>query len=338
MINKSQKEIMATWKSAEMTVSITCVAFNHEQYIEETLDSFLMQETNFPFEILINDDVSNDRTVEILKSYEEEFPDIVKPVYQTENQYSQGINTMAILFPYVTGKYVAYCDGDDYWIDKEKLQIQVDAMNEHPELDLCFHTTYEVINDEQTKVRGDYPDEITVFPAEKSILGHFGYIDTSAMMFTASMIKSLPEWFITASPGDYMSEVMGADRGGSLFINRTMSIYRTDTAEGWTAIELRKPTSERRASMEHFVAQLKVLNETLNLKYDDLFSQVIKNQYMSFITSVNNTNNIKQEVYSSHLESFSIIDKLKWHLLFKHQALIEFLKSIKTKLNKQVIT
>jgi glycosyltransferase involved in cell wall biosynthesis len=89
MINKTEKELMSNWKDKEqMMVSIACVAYNQDYCISETLDGFLMQETSFPFEILINDDASTDRTAEIIKEYEDKFPDIVKPVYQSENKFS----------------------------------------------------------------------------------------------------------------------------------------------------------------------------------------------------------------------------------------------------------
>ena len=197
MINKTEQQIMQYWNSDEIMVSITCVAFNHKNYMHTTLDSFLMQETSFPFEILINDDVSTDGTVEILKEYEEKYPNIVKPVYQTENQYSLGVNTMAILFPYIKGKYVAFCDGDDYWVDEKKLQIQVEQMEKHPEVDLSFHPSFKDVNGNRTEVMAKHANENKIFPVEQSIMGHGDFAETASMMFTSSLITSLPKWFDT---------------------------------------------------------------------------------------------------------------------------------------------
>ena len=122
-------------------VSISCVSFNHEAYIARALDSFLMQETDFPFEILVYDDASTDRTQAIIRDYEEKYPDLIKPYYQTENQYSQGKYNVEGYFNYprAKGKYIAMCDGDDYWTDKKKLQLQVDYMEAHPGCSMCFH-------------------------------------------------------------------------------------------------------------------------------------------------------------------------------------------------------
>lgn len=333
MIDKTEQQIMQNWKTDEMMVSITCVAFNHEAYIRTTLDSFLMQETTFPFEILINDDVSTDSTIEILKTYESKFPNIVKPVYQTENQYSKGINTMAILFPYIKGKYIAFCDGDDYWIDKEKLQIQVDAMELHPEVDLSFHASYKDVNGDRTEVMAKRSNGNKIFPVKYSILGHGDFAETASMMFTNSLISSLPSWFDRAMPGDYVSEVMGAERGGSLYIDRIMSAYRAGLEGGWTEAELRKSTEQRKESLSNIENQLNFLDDYLDKKYHQDFSTVIHNDRFDFISMVSNDINIKKEMYSQYKNDFSLVEKLKWHLLYKHQGLIELLKSIKLKLS-----
>ena len=331
MINKTEQEIMQHWQGDDMMVSITCVAFNHEDYMHTTLDSFLMQETQFPFEILINDDVSTDGTVEILKQYERKFPNIVKPVYQTENQYSQGVNTMAILFPLIKGKYVAFCDGDDYWVDEKKLQIQVEEMEKHPEVDLSFHPSYRDVADDRTEIMAKHANGNTIFPVEKSIMGHGDFAETASMMFTGSLISSLPKWFDTALPGDYVSEVMGAVRGGSLYIDRIMSVYRSGLEEGWTEGELKKSTEERREFLTNIDHQLNFLDEYLGKKYHKEFRQVYHNDIYDFVTTVNNDMRIKKEMYAQHKTDFSLKERLKWHLLYKHQNLITALKSIKDK-------
>ncbi len=333
MINKTEQEIMKNWQGYEIMVSITCIVFNHEDYMNTALDSFLMQDTSYPFEILINDDVSTDRTVEILKEYECKFPNIVKAVYQTENQFSQGINTMAILFPYIKGKYVAFCEGDDYWVDDKKLQIQIQEMEKHPEVDLSFHPSYKDVNGDRTEVMAKHANQNKIFSVKHSIKGHGDFAETASMMFTNSLISSLPKWFYTALPGDYVTEVMGAERGGSLYINRIMSVYRSGLEGGWTEGELRKSTEQRRESVNNIADQLKFLDNYLNNKYHKEFNNVIHNDRFDFISMVTNDINVKNEIYSLYKNDFSIFEKLQWHLLFKHQKLINTLKSIKLKIN-----
>src|SRR5665647_1282331 len=103
---------------SNILVSICCATFNHEKFIAYALDGFLMQKTNFAYEILINDDCSEDNTANILKDYNIRFPGVFKITFQAENQYSKGIKPFSqMLFPKVKGKYVALCEGDDYWTD-----------------------------------------------------------------------------------------------------------------------------------------------------------------------------------------------------------------------------
>jgi len=122
-------------------VSICCVIYNHAPFIRKCLDGFLMQETNFPIEILIHDDCSTDGTTEIIKEYSSKYPDLIFPLYETENQYSKPGRESMDFYNYrrAKGKYIAYCEGDDYWTDPLKLQKQVDFMETHNEYSVCFH-------------------------------------------------------------------------------------------------------------------------------------------------------------------------------------------------------
>ena len=136
MTNYIEKAIPVTeQKGDENTiplVSISCITYNQENYIRDAIEGFLMQRTTFPVEILIHDDASTDKTPEIVREYENKYPLLIKPIYQTENQYSKGIDPgVEFLFPRARGKFIAICEGDDYWIDPLKLQKQVDYLEEN---------------------------------------------------------------------------------------------------------------------------------------------------------------------------------------------------------------
>ena len=122
-------------------VSVCCVTYNHAQFIRKCLDGFLMQQTDFPIEILIHDDCSTDGTTEIIRGYEAKYPDLIFPLYEEENQYQQGKVAEIDFYNYrrACGKYIAYCEGDDYWTDPLKLQKQVDFMEANQEYSVCFH-------------------------------------------------------------------------------------------------------------------------------------------------------------------------------------------------------
>lgn len=144
---------MQNWNSEIPLVSISCITYNHEPYIAQTLDGFLMQKTDFPFEVLIHDDASTDRTADIIREYEAKFPKLIKPIYQKENQYSKGFTSVSATwnFPRAKGKYIALCEGDDYWIDENKLQMQVDFLENNPEYGMCFHDAV-VVNELENEV------------------------------------------------------------------------------------------------------------------------------------------------------------------------------------------
>ena len=122
--------------------SICSITYNHAPYIRHCLDGFLMQKTNFKYEIIIHDDASTDGTTEIIKEYAEKYPDLIMPVFQTENQYSKGLRGLFVkfVFPHAKGKYIALCEGDDFWIDPYKLQKQVEILEKDQNITLvCSH-------------------------------------------------------------------------------------------------------------------------------------------------------------------------------------------------------
>lgn len=124
-----------------MMVSICCVTFNHVDYIRQCLEGFMVQKTNFDYEVIINDDCSTDGTVDIIREFENKYPGKIRPIYHDENQWSKGIRNIlaTFVYPKARGKYYAVCEGDDYWTDPYKLQKQVDYLEAHPDTVMCFH-------------------------------------------------------------------------------------------------------------------------------------------------------------------------------------------------------
>lgn len=120
-------------------LSIWCLSYNHRDFISEAIESFLVQKTSFRFEIIIHDDASTDGTQEIIKDYQNKYPDIIKAIYQQKNQYSQGINPINAIYAMTKSKFIAFCEGDDYWDDMHKLQTQVVFLINHPQYVATFH-------------------------------------------------------------------------------------------------------------------------------------------------------------------------------------------------------
>ena len=125
--------------SKETLVSIRCITYNHESYIRDCLEGFVIQNTSFPFEAIVHDDASTDGTAAIIREYAEKYPDIIKPIYETENQYSKHDGSLRRIMDEAispSAKYIAICEGDDYWIDPLKLQKQADFLETHPDYGL----------------------------------------------------------------------------------------------------------------------------------------------------------------------------------------------------------
>lgn len=166
-------------------VSIITLAYNHEAYVSKCLDGFMMQKTTFPIEVLIHDDASNDKTASIIREYQNRFPEIIKPIFQEENQYRKGVFIgKQFLYPLVKGKYVALCEGDDYWTDPYKLQKQFDYMESHPDCSLCF--TNALIH----WYSGDRPD---------AVFAEFEERDYSGVELTEHWISPTASFFFKAT-------------------------------------------------------------------------------------------------------------------------------------------
>ncbi len=129
--------------SMQPTVIVWCLTYNQKGFIRDALDGFVMQQTNFPFEVVVHDDASTDGTTDIVMEYAERYPEIIKPMVETENQWQKGglKHIISIMNEqHRRGKYIAFCEGDDYWIDPNKLQRQVDFLESNPDYSMCFHS------------------------------------------------------------------------------------------------------------------------------------------------------------------------------------------------------
>lgn len=179
----------------EILVSVICLAYNHGEYIADALEGFTNQKTSFNFEVLIHDDASPDNTADIIRCYWERYPEIIKPIFQKENQHSKGVPIGAkYLFPHAKGKYIALCEGDDYWIDMYKLQKQVDFLENHPQYIGITHNTRYINapgNDINIKavLYGEEAD--SVFTLEKFVSGKGVAGHTSSYMYRNIYTKEL---------------------------------------------------------------------------------------------------------------------------------------------------
>lgn len=210
----------------ELMVTIHCLVYNHEPYLRQCLDGFVMQKTNFRFEAIVHDDASTDGSANIIREYAEKYPDTIKPIYEVENQYSKRDGSIRrIMNEHTHGKYVALCEGDDYWTDPLKLQKQVDFMEANPDYSLCFHNA--MILNERVEVK----ERITsccYFKGDQQIsteqLIEEWCIPTASILYRKASYDQLdlPKFF----SGDYTLELGLASVGKLHYIDRYMSVYR----------------------------------------------------------------------------------------------------------------
>lgn len=219
----------------EIMVSIICNAYNHERYIRDALEGFVMQKTSFSYEVLIHDDASTDSTADIIREYEARYPNLIKPIYQTENQYMKvsSINN-EFQYPRAMGKYIAICEGDDYWTDPYKLQKQVYLLEKYPNVDMCAHTS-SVLNAATGKIieQKKISNSPGIIPVECIILGGGGFVSTASLVFRKSMLECVPK-FRSILGLDYTLQINGALRGGMLYLPDDMSVYRSNVSASWT--------------------------------------------------------------------------------------------------------
>lgn len=210
-------------------VSIQCITYNHCPYIRQCLDGIIMQKTNFRYIAVIHDDASTDGTTEIVREYAKKYPDIILPIIQTENQYSKNLNNIRIAIDKrMTGKYIAACEGDDYWTDPLKLQKQVDFLETHPDYSMCFH---QAVRHYQN---GSHPDELYCSIEDKDYTGMEMYQSchrppTASLMMRRTVIESnVYKEFIkrNLSFGDIPFFLSCASNGKVRGMTDIMSVYR----------------------------------------------------------------------------------------------------------------
>ncbi|PWM79670.1 MAG: glycosyl transferase family 2 [Phascolarctobacterium sp.] len=296
-------------------VSVVCTCYNHGKYIREALDSILKQKTNFMFEVIVHDDASTDNSAEIIKEYYNNYPDIIVPILQTENQYSKNVRiNSTFIYPKVRGKYIALCECDDYWIDDTKLQKQVEYLESHAECSACIHSAYKV--DATTKkvlkqiVLSDVDRDFSI---NEAIEGLGSNAATNSFIFRSKYIPDFLKFYNmlpNTGVGDYLILVFLSILGKIHYKNEFMSVYRGNVNNSWTDIM-------RNSIFEH----IQYLNKHIEL-LNGLFD-IIPKEYHKILQQY-----ILKKEYSLALLKGNILTAKKYPCLYKYLTTKEKVKVI----------
>lgn len=238
-------------------VSVYCLTYNHGKTIRRALEGMVRQKTDFDFEVIVHDDASTDGTAAVIRKYAAKYPEIIRPVYQTQNQWSQGISIVETqIRPRVRGKYIAICEGDDYWTDSRKLQKQYDYMEAHPECTLCF-TNAVIRNDEEGTRRTFIPytkRDARQFDPDKEDYDlddfhRLTFIPTASFFFRTECYDELMRVGIPHCPVDDLRlRLFLTTQGYAHFINEKTCVYREggtgSMMAGWKKQDARKAMAD----------------------------------------------------------------------------------------------
>lgn len=328
----------------EIMVSICCLTYNHEKYIRKALDGFINQITNFKYEILIHDDCSTDNTVKIIKEYEKKYPELIKPIYQTQNQFSKGIRvSYTYQFPRAKGKYIALCEGDDYWTDCNKLQSQFDAMEKHSNCTFCTHIV-QYIDESGDFINTIQPEKTICLELGEGVISNKIFFDkiffkiiipfqTSSFFFKKEDIMEYSKTFLKTIAdikdfGDVPLSWYMLLKGDCYFINKTMSNYRKNSVSS-----ISKKLFDENYIVKHYndiILFLKKFNCFSNNTYDNQINKLIV-KYRFFILLANHEYRISlSSEYRDCFKTLSLKTKIKIYVY----AYVPFVRKIVNKIKK----
>lgn len=275
-------------------VSITMLAYRHEKFIAQAIESVVSQQCSFSFELIIGEDCSPDRTREIVLDYQQRYPHLIR-VLMSDSNVGMRANTVRCAAA-SRGRYGAACEGDDYWCDPTKLARQVAVFEQHPDCILVFHAAKTIdVATGQEGVTGRRSPYSRFMRAEEVILGDGGFIPTAATMVRGVPGLS-PDWVINAPAPDYAAQIQSACLGRVAYIDRVMSVYRTNVPGSWSS----RHDSELGYRIEHAKEIERMFNEFLRAngsRYGEAAAYIVSKYYSDALVRIPADRHQKQEVY-----------------------------------------
>jgi len=315
-----ENEIMSSWTGSKPLVSVICTVFNHERYIEDAIRGFLLQKTGFPFEIIIHDDASTDKTRSLISRYAEAYPTIIRPILQDENQYSKGVMMLLHAAGYAKGDYIAFCEGDDYWSSEDKLRIQLEALRAQPDCEICFHPAVKTIKEVPgdllfcRRAKGD-----AILDVGAIIRCGGSFMPTAAMLIRRSFFDRIAlddTGFYKRNLDAYFFQIFCSLAGGALYIDRPMSVYRSFAEGSWTERILQDQSFYIGWLSKHLL-RLREADAMTNHRYTEDFSVAIKRSYLSALNNISLDIGFRRDFYSKHRQELGFLGAVLWYGVFQ---------------------
>ncbi len=312
-------------------VSICCNTFMHEKFIRDALDGFLIQKTKYTFEVLVADDASSDGTANIIREYAEKYPDIIKPLLFSENQYSQGKKPGAQNRARATGRYIALCEGDDYWTDPEKLEKQISYMESHPDCTFCFSNGLTRYGDElrQSVIPWDKSTIILKRQVDFNVgeLELVGYIPTASFVYrNGYKFPLMPKG---AFLGDTYVKLSMAAYGYAHYFPEEMVVYRRDVSNSATAL-WEKDKNIYAEQCNSFILMSLGMKEFTKHKYDDIFNLRITQWKIEKHYRLGDTQELKKIVDSGEIKNLkrgNLYSRIVFNMKCRHYKLFTAIRS-----------
>lgn len=312
--------MIQTMKTKQPLVSILTITYNQEKYIRQALESFIAQKTDFDFEVIVADDNSSDKTPKIIQEFTDLHPTIFKPILREKN--IGAVPNMIDVLRRAKGKYIAVCEGDDYWTDPHKLQKQVDFLEENPGYSVCFHLVRVIFED-------NLGDEYT-FPGVKDTTWYTkeellktNYIPTNSVVYRKQKYDHLPT---NVMPFDWYLHLYHAKFGEIKLINKTMSVYRKHKGGIWWEYDQNRDEIWR----HHGISYLSLLEEELKLYAEnDTYRKIILQSIDDMLgTLINIDEKYGSALFDEALTSYP--DKQKPFIINQHKKLEETEKKLRS--------
>lgn len=271
----------------DIMVTVLCTAYNHKDYIEDAMKGVLNQKTNFKYELLIHDDASTDGTAEIIQEYEQKYPQLIRIIMQKKNQFQHCRIYPTFLFPEVRGKYVAFCEGDDYWTDEMKLQKQIDFLETHKEYSMCIHNAVKLnVETGEESYLNTFPEDGT-YSQEEQIKAGLGtdFPAFASYVARAKLLQKIAPFFLESNVIDYPLRQFFANQGKIYYFHKPMSVYRVATPQSYMKKTTKSQTFYNNYTLEmiHFFEEFDKYTEK---KFHSLLERKMISDYLGFCCSV----------------------------------------------------